>query len=76
MKKRKKKINLKCGTKWRGVRVSLVTGPESEMDASSSKRTWLQHMCCILVTPDVLICRKRKERLSQKEENDRKRGWN
>jgi hypothetical protein len=59
-----------------GVRVPLQTGPESKIDALSSKRTWLQHMCCTLITPDVLICRKRKERLFRKEENDRKRGWN
>jgi hypothetical protein len=58
------------------VRILLQTGPESELDALSSKRTWLQHMCCALITPDVLICRKRKERLSRKRGNDRKRGWN
>jgi hypothetical protein len=58
------------------VRVLLQTGLESEIDALSSKRTWLQHMCCALITPDVLIFRKRKERLSGKGENDRKRGWN
>jgi hypothetical protein len=46
------------------------------MDALSSKRTWLKDMWCALITPDVLICRKRKERLSGKGENDRKRGWN
>jgi hypothetical protein len=46
------------------------------MDAPSSEKTWLQHMCCALVTPDVLICRKKKERFSGKGENDRKRGWN
>jgi hypothetical protein len=46
------------------VRILLQTGPESEMDAPSSKRTWLQRMCCALITPDVLICRKRKERFS------------
>jgi hypothetical protein len=57
------------------VRVSWQTGLESEMDAPSSERTWLQHMCCALVTPDVLICRKRKERLSGKGGNNRKRGW-
>jgi hypothetical protein len=58
------------------VRVLLQTGPESKINAPSSERTWLQRMCCTLVTPDVLICRKRKERLSGKGENDRKRGWN
>jgi hypothetical protein len=57
------------------VRILLQTGPESGMDAPSSERTWLQLMCCALVTPDVLICRKRKERFSGKEGNDRKRGW-
>jgi hypothetical protein len=31
-------------------------------------------MCCALITPDVLIYRKEKERLSGKGENDRKRG--
>jgi hypothetical protein len=46
------------------------------MDAPSFERTWLQHMCCALITPDVLICRKRKERFSGKGENNRKRGWN
>jgi hypothetical protein len=46
------------------------------MDAPSSERTWLQHMCCALITPDVLIFRKRKERFSGKGGNDRKRGWN
>jgi hypothetical protein len=58
------------------VRILLQIGLESEMDALSSKRTWLQHMCCALVTPDVLICWKRKERFSGKGGNDRKRGWN
>jgi hypothetical protein len=58
------------------VRILLQTGPESEMDALSSERTWLQHMCCTLVTLDVLIYRKRKERFSGKGGNDRKRGWN
>jgi hypothetical protein len=58
------------------VRILLQTGLESEMDALSSERTWLQRMCCALVTPDVLICRKRKERFSRKGGNDRKRGWN
>jgi hypothetical protein len=57
------------------VRVSLQTGLESEMDAPSSERTWLQRMRCALITPDVLICRKRKERLSRKGGNNRKRGW-
>jgi hypothetical protein len=33
-------------------------------------------MCCALVTPDVLISRKRKERFSGKGENNRMRGWN
>jgi hypothetical protein len=56
------------------VRVLLQTGLKSEMDAPSSKRTWLQRMCCALITPDVLIYRKEKERLSGKGENDRKRG--
>jgi hypothetical protein len=58
------------------VRISLQTGPESEMDAPSFERTWLQCMCCALITPDVLICRKRKERFSRKGGNNRKRGWN
>jgi hypothetical protein len=58
------------------VRILLQTGPESKMDAPSSTRTWLQRMCCTLVTPDVLIFRKRKERFSGKGENNRKRGWN
>jgi hypothetical protein len=65
-----KTVNSAC------VKILLQTGPESEMDAPSSKRTWLQHMCCTLITPDVLICRKRKERFSRKGGNDRKRGWN
>jgi hypothetical protein len=33
-------------------------------------------MCCALLTPNVLICRERKERFFRKEENNRKRGWN
>jgi hypothetical protein len=33
-------------------------------------------MCCTLITPDVLIFRKRKEKISGKGENDRKRGCN
>jgi hypothetical protein len=33
-------------------------------------------MCYALVTSDVLIYRKRKERFSGKGGNNRKRGWN
>jgi hypothetical protein len=58
------------------VRILLQTGLEFEMDALSSEKTWLQCMCCALITPDVLICRKKKERFSRKAKNNRKRGWN
>jgi hypothetical protein len=55
---------MRCGEQIRDietVRILLQTGPESEMDIPSSKRTWLQRMCCALITPDVLIFRERKE---------------
>src|ERR1700678_1734423 len=32
----------------------------SEIDSENSKRTWPQLMCCALITPSVLICRKQK----------------
>jgi hypothetical protein len=50
----------------------LQTGPESEIDAPSSERTWLQHICCTLITPDVLRREKRgspeKEEMTERED--------
>jgi hypothetical protein len=52
------------------------TSPKSGTIDLSSESTWLQLVCCTLVSPNVLICREREEELSREWDKDRKRKQN
>jgi hypothetical protein len=58
------------------VRFWFQMSPKSGTIDLSSERTWIQLVCCALVSPNVLICREREEELFRERDKDKKRKKN